>query len=57
MLPGFIGISVEATRIFALLFYTTQFLPIILVGLYTALREGVTPSCLSRLADEEPPEI
>ena len=57
VLPGFIGISVEATRIFALLFHTTQFLPIILVGLYTALREGVTPSYLSRLADEEPPSI
>ena len=57
VLPGFIGISVETTRVFALLFHTSQFLPIILVGLYTAVREGITPSYLGRLADEEPPEI
>ncbi|MCK5064939.1 MAG: flippase-like domain-containing protein [Candidatus Fermentibacteraceae bacterium] len=57
VLPGLVGISVENTRIFALLFHTTQFLPIILVGLIAAVREGVTTSQVSRIADEEPLEM
>lgn len=57
VLPGLVGISVGDTRIFALLFHTTQFLPIILVGLIAAVREGVTTSQVSKLADKEPPEI
>jgi len=44
-------------RIFALLFHTTQFVPIILVGLMAAVREGVTTSQVSELADEEPQGI
>ncbi|MCK4505199.1 MAG: flippase-like domain-containing protein [Candidatus Aegiribacteria sp.] len=57
VLPGLVGITVEDTRIFALLFHTTQFVPIILVGLIAAVREGVTTSQVSRLADKEPSEM
>ena len=57
VLPGLVGITVENTRIFALLFHTTQFVPIILVGLMVAVREGVTTSQVSELADNEPSEM
>lgn len=57
VLPGLVGITVENTRILALLFHTTQFLPVILAGLIAAIHEGVTTSQVSRLADEEPPEM
>ncbi len=53
VLPGLIGITAENTRIFALLFHTTQFLPIILVGIVVAVKEGVTTSQVSRIAEEE----
>jgi glycosyltransferase 2 family protein len=59
VMPGLIGIPVETVRVFALLFHTSQFLPIILVGLVAALREGVTPSYIDRLSGdgiEEPPD-
>ncbi len=57
VLPGLIGITAENARILALLFHTTQFLPIILVGLVVALKEGVTASQVGSLADSEEPEI
>ncbi len=57
VLPGLIGITTENTRILALLFHTTQFMPIILVGLIVAVREGVTASQVSSLADSEESEI
>lgn len=53
VLPGLIGITAANTRILALLFHTTQFMPIILVGLIVAVREGVTASQVSNLADSE----
>ncbi|MCD4700859.1 MAG: flippase-like domain-containing protein [Candidatus Aegiribacteria sp.] len=53
VLPGLIGITVENTRIMALLFHTTQFIPVILVGLIVAVREGVTAAQVSSLADSE----
>lgn len=53
VLPGLIGITVENTRILALLFHTTQFLPIILIGFFVSVKEGVTASQVSRLADSE----
>ena len=34
-----------------------QFMPIILVGLMVAVREGVTTSQVSELADNEPSEM
>jgi glycosyltransferase 2 family protein len=52
VMPGLIGIPVETVRVFALLFHTSQFLPIILVGLIAALREGVTPSYIGRLSGD-----
>lgn len=57
VLPGIIGISTQSTRVLALLFHTTQFLPIIAAGLAAAVREGVTANQVSELAREEPPEI
>jgi uncharacterized protein (TIRG00374 family) len=57
VLPGLIGITAESARILALLFHTTQFLPIILVGLIVAIREGVTTSQVSRIAESEESEI
>jgi len=52
VMPGLIGIPVETVRVFALLFHTSQFLPIILAGLIAALREGVTPSYIGRLSGD-----
>jgi uncharacterized protein (TIRG00374 family) len=52
VMPGLIGIPVEVVRVFALLFHSSQFLPIILVGLFAALREGVTPSYIGRLSGD-----
>lgn len=57
VLPGLIGITVENTRIFALLFHTTQFIPIILVGFIVAIKEGVTASQVSRIVESEESEI
>jgi glycosyltransferase 2 family protein len=53
VLPGLIGISVESSRILALLFHSTQFVPVIVVGLIVAVKEGVTASQVSRIADSE----
>jgi uncharacterized protein (TIRG00374 family) len=53
VLPGLIGISLESTRVLALIFHTTQFLPVIIVGLVVAIREGVTASQVSRIAENE----
>lgn len=53
VLPGLIGISQQTTRLLALLFHTTQFLPVIAVGLVVAVREGVTASQVSRIAEHE----
>lgn len=53
VLPGMIGISQESTRALALIFHTTQFMPVILVGLLVALREGVTAAQVSRIAASE----
>ena len=52
VLPGLIGIPVETVRLFALLFHTSQFLPIILAGLVAALWEGVTPATIGRISGE-----
>jgi len=52
VLPGLVGITAANTRILALLFHTTQFIPIILVGLIVAIREGVTASQVSSLSEE-----
>lgn len=57
VLPGLIGITVENTRIFALLFHTTQFMPIVLVGFIVAIKEGVTASQVSRIVESEESEI
>lgn len=57
VLPGLIGITAESARILALLFHTTQFFPIILVGLIVAIKEGVTASQVSRIAESEESEI
>ena len=57
VLPGLIGITVENVRILALLFHTTQFMPIILVGLIVAVREGLTASQVSSIAESEDSEI
>ncbi len=57
VLPGLIGITPENTGILALLFHTTQFMPIILVGLIVAVKEGVTASQVSSLADSEELEM
>ena len=53
VLPGLIGITVENVRILALLFHTTQFMPIILIGLIVAVREGLTTSAVSSIAEGE----
>jgi len=53
VLPGLIGLSVESTRVLALIFHTTQFMPVIAVGLFVAVREGVTASQVSRIAEHE----
>jgi len=53
VMPGLLGISVETVRVFALVFHTSQFLPIILAGLVTAIREGVTPSYLGRISGSD----
>jgi uncharacterized protein (TIRG00374 family) len=57
VLPGLIGITAESARILALLFHTTQFMPIILVGLIVAIKEGVTTSQVSRIAQSEELEM
>jgi len=57
VLPGLIGITAESTRIFALLFHTTQFLPVILVGIVIAVKEGVTTSQVSRIAENEEAQL
>ncbi|OPL19991.1 MAG: hypothetical protein AVO35_00605 [Candidatus Aegiribacteria sp. MLS_C] len=53
VLPALIGITQQTTRVLALLFHTTQFLPVIAVGLVVALREGVTAAQVSRIAENE----
>jgi glycosyltransferase 2 family protein len=53
VLPGLVGITVANTRILALLFHTTQFMPVIVVGLVFAIREGVTASQVSSIAEHE----
>ncbi len=57
VLPGLIGITIENTRIFALLFHTTQFLPVILIGLIVAVKEGVTASAVRKLAASDESEL
>lgn len=57
VLPGLVGITVESTRILALVFHTTQFMPVIAVGLVVAVMEGVTASQVSRIAEEDEPEV
>ncbi len=56
VLPGLIGLTAANVRILALLFHTTQFMPIILVGLIVAVREGLTASQVSSIAESEDPE-
>lgn len=53
VLPGLAGITVETARVLALVFHTTQFIPVIIVGLVVAVREGVTASQVSRIAEQE----
>ncbi|NOQ22080.1 MAG: flippase-like domain-containing protein [Candidatus Aegiribacteria sp.] len=53
VLPGLIGITAANARILALLFHTTQFMPIILVGFVVAVKEGLTASQVSSIADSE----
>lgn len=53
VLPGLAGITVETARVLALVFHTTQFIPVILVGLVVAVREGVTASQVSSIAEHE----
>ena len=57
VLPGLIGITAESTRIMALVFHTTQFIPVILVGFVVAIKEGVTTAQVSKLAESETSEI
>ena len=57
VLPGLVGITVENARILALVFHTTQFMPVIAVGLVVAVMEGVTASQVSRIAEEDEEEV
>lgn len=52
VMPGLIGIPAETVRVFALLFHTSQFLPVIAAGLITAVREGVTPASLEKMSGD-----
>jgi len=53
VLPGLIAMTSGTARIFALLFHTTQFAPVILAGIYASIREGVTASQIGRLAESK----
>ncbi|MBC8428767.1 MAG: flippase-like domain-containing protein [FCB group bacterium] len=50
-----LGLSMDA-GVFAFLFHTTQFLPIIMAGLVAAVIEGVSASDVRRIAEEDPQE-
>jgi len=47
-----LGLSMD-TGVFALLFHTTQFMPIIIVGLVAAVIEGVSASDVKRIAEDD----
>ncbi len=54
VLPQLTMIGEGTARVLALLFHTTQFLPIILVGIVAAVREGISVREVERIAEMDP---
>ncbi len=52
VLPGLGVLGVDDAKVLALLFHSTQFLPVIAVGLFVGIREGVTAAQVERIAEE-----
>ena len=53
LLPAITGIESNSAKVMAIIFHATQFLPIIIVGLYSALREGVSTRTVEELSKRE----
>ena len=51
--PAITGIESNSAKVLAIIFHATQFIPVIIVGLVSALREGVSTSTVEELSERE----
>jgi uncharacterized protein (TIRG00374 family) len=51
--PAITGVDGNSAKVMAIVFHATQFLPIIVVGLIAALKEGVTAGTVENLAESD----